>query len=75
MACTWFGEICSCCCLACRNKFHQATYKPYFRALYILYIPVGDDFAVLVFLVVLLRLIGMLDDIVGLNKAGVRTIV
>ena len=41
---------------------------------YILYIPVGDDFAVLVFLVVLLRLIGMLDDIVGLNKAGVRTI-
>ena len=34
MACTWFGEICSCCCLARRNKFHQTTYKSYFRALY-----------------------------------------
>ena len=36
MACTWFSEICFCCCLACRNKFHQTTYKPYFRALYFL---------------------------------------
>ena len=35
MACTWFGEICSCCCLACRNKFHQTTYRPFFRALYV----------------------------------------
>ena len=33
MACTWFGEICSCCCLARRNKFHQTSYKPYFRTL------------------------------------------
>ena len=33
MACTWFGEICSCCCLARRNKFHQTTCKPHFRAL------------------------------------------
>ena len=36
MACTWLGEICSCCCLARRSKFHQTTYRPYFRALYCL---------------------------------------
>ena len=35
IACTWFGEICSCCCLARRNKFHQTTNKPNFRALYL----------------------------------------
>ena len=35
MDCTWFGEICSCALNNSRNKFHQTTYKPYFRALYI----------------------------------------
>ena len=35
MACTWFGEICSCALKNSRNKFHQTMYKPYFRALYI----------------------------------------
>ena len=34
MACTWFGEICSCALNNSRNIFHQTTYKPYFRALY-----------------------------------------
>ena len=32
-ACTWFGEICSCVLNYSRNKFHETTYKPYFRAL------------------------------------------
>ena len=35
MACTWFGEIRSCALNKSRNKFHQTTYKPDFRALYI----------------------------------------
>ena len=34
MACMWFGEICSCALNNSRNKFHQTTYRPYFRALY-----------------------------------------
>ena len=34
MACMWFGEICSCALNNSRNKFHQTTYKPYFRSLY-----------------------------------------
>ena len=34
MACTWFGEICSFALNNSRNKFHQTTYKAYFRALY-----------------------------------------
>ena len=31
---TWYGEICSCPCLASRNKFHQTTYKDFSRSLY-----------------------------------------
>ena len=34
MACAWFVEICSCVLNNSKNKFHQTTYKPYFRALY-----------------------------------------
>ena len=35
MACTWFGEICSCALNNSNNKFHKTTYRPYFRALYV----------------------------------------
>ena len=33
IVCTWFGEICSCPCLACRYKFHQTTYKQFYTSL------------------------------------------
>ena len=31
---TWFGEICSCPCLANRNKYHQTTYQDFSRSRY-----------------------------------------
>ena len=31
---TWFGEICSCPCLASRNIFHKTTYQDFSRSLW-----------------------------------------